>query len=349
MEEKVTVCVITFNSVEYLPALLDSIRNSSFREFRLLFIDNGSADGTVGYLEKDRSEKTIVSLPENTGHSHAANIALKKCGTRYLILLDHDTVVDRDLFRYLYLEAGRDENAGFAVFAPRIMDRARDEVHYGGEFHYIGKTYTNRERPESAEVGMIGSTAPLLDLNRIPPDMAFDDDFFIYWNDADFFYRLRAAGKRIKLVPEALVYHLGGTKDYSHRHGVKYSPIRAFYVMRNHRLFVLKNYSLASILIFLPCFLLYETFNLMFCVRRRIFVKGYLRSIAGTARLFFSTMMKRSAFQRTRKIGEKDLVGWYRLDYNPGVVSTDIENIVVRMFDRVLRIYYFLVKAVFWK
>ncbi|MCK4851603.1 MAG: glycosyltransferase [Candidatus Omnitrophica bacterium] len=349
MKEKVTVCVITFNSVKYLSALLDSIRDSTFREFRLLFIDNGSTDGTMDYLEKDRSEKEVISLPENTGHSHAANLALKKCRTRYLILLDHDTIVDRDLFRGLYLEAGREQNTDFAVFAPKIIDRARDEVYYGGEFHYIGKTHTNRERPEGAEVGMIGSTAPLLDLSRIPPDLAFDDDFFIYWNDADFFYRLRAAGKKIKLVPEALVYHLGGTEDYSHRRGVKYSPIRAFYVMRNHRLFVIKNYSPASILIFLPCFLLYELFNLMFCIRKRVFIKGYLRSVAGTAGLFFSTMMKRSAFQKTRKIGEKDLVGWYRLDYNPGVVSTDLEDLLVRIFDRVLRTYYLLVKAIFWR
>lgn len=349
MDKKITVCIITFDSAEYLPPLLESIQNSSLKDLHLLFIDNGSTDATIEYLENYKMEKSIIRLSSNMGHSYASNIALKECKTEYLILLDHDTTADKDLFSKLYSEAEKEKKSDFSVFAPKIVDKSRDETYYGGEFHYIGKTYTNRKEPKKPELGMISSTSPLLDLSKIPKDLIFDDDLFIYWNDADFFYRIRARGMKIKLVPEAVVYHFAGTKDYSHRGGISYSPIRAFYVMRNHRLLVIKDYSLASILIFLPCFLLYEIYNIAFSVRRHVFIKGYLRSLVGTLKLLPSTLKKRSDFQKKRKIQEKNLVGWYSLDYNPGVVSTDLERRFIGIFDQFLKFYFRLTKLTFWK
>jgi hypothetical protein len=347
MDKKLTVCIITFNSAEYLPPLLESIGKSSFKDFNLLFIDNGSTDSTVEYLENCEMGKSTVKLPDNMGHSYASNIALKECKTEYLVLLDHDTTVDKDLFKNLYLEAEKEKKTDFSVFAPKIIDKSRNETHYGGEFHFIGKTSTNRKKPEKPELGMISSTSPLLDLSKIPKDLTFDEDFFIYWNDADFFYRLRARGMKIKLVPEAVVYHFAGTKDYSHRGGVSYSPTRAFYVMRNHRLLVIKDYSLASILIFLPCFLLYELYNIAFSIRRHVFIKGYLRSLVGTIKLLPSTLKKRTNFQKKRKIQEKNLVGWHSLDYNPGVISTDLERRFIGFFDQFLKFYFRFVKLTF--
>ena len=108
MDKNLTVCVITFNSAKYLPDLLESIRKSYFKEFNLLFIDNASTDNTVEYLEKFDIEKSVIKLSGNMGHSYAANIAIKECKTKYLILLDHDTIVDENLFEKLYLEAEKE-------------------------------------------------------------------------------------------------------------------------------------------------------------------------------------------------------------------------------------------------
>jgi len=346
---KLTVCVITYNSTRYLQNLLESIRDSSLRDIDLIFIDNASTDGTADRLEKDPFTKTVIRLERNMGHSYAANLAISKCNTRYLILLDHDTVVGEDLFLKLYEAAEAARDTSFAVFAPVINDHSRGETYYGGAFHFIGKTYTGRKMPADKETGMIGSTAPLIDMEKVPADLVFDDDFFIYWNDADFFYRLRALGLKIQLVPEAAVDHLAGTVDYSHRGGTEYSPVRAYFVLRNHRLFLIKNYSFASLVLFAPCFLLYEIFNIAFCLRKRVFLKGYLRSVWGTLVLLPSMLRKRAVFQSRRVLGEKDLVGWYRLDYNPGVVSSGAERRCVEMLDAFLGAYYRFVKAVFWK
>lgn len=344
MQKDLTVCVVTYNCVNYLPDLIESLKNSSFKDFSLLFIDNASGDGTVDYINASGLEKTLIELPENMGHSYAVNLAMDRCDTRFLVLLDHDTVADKDLFGRLREEALKEEGPDYAVFAPKIIDRGRGETYYGGQFHFIGKTYTNRQMPDVLEVGMISSTAPLIDRNKIPRGLRFDNDLFIYWNDADFFYRLRALGFKIKLVPEAVVYHLGGTIDYSHRGGVRYSARRGFFVLRNHRLLVLKDYSTKSIILLAPCFLAYEIYCMAFCIRKAIFFKGYVSSLIGTFRLIPDTIKKRGAFQKTRKLGEKDLTGWYGLDYNPGVASGTIERFFVGILDNLFRAYYVIVK-----
>lgn len=344
MQKDLTVCVVTYNCVKYLPDLIESLKNSSFKDFSLLFVDNASGDGTVDYIKSTGVENSIIELPENMGHSYAVNLAMDRCDTRFLVLLDHDTVVDKDLFGRLREEALGETDPGYAVFAPKIIDRGRDETHYGGQFHFIGKTHTNRKMPDLPEVGMISSTAPLIDMNKIPRGLRFDNELFIYWNDADFFYRLRALGFKIELVPEAVVCHLGGTVDYSHRGGDRYSARRGFFVLRNHRLLVLKDYSIKSIILLAPCFLAYEVYCMIFCVRKSIFWKGYVSSIVGTLKLIPGTLKKRADFQKIRILGEKDLIGWYGLDYNPGVISGTIETVFVAILDNVFKVYYSAVR-----
>lgn len=347
--KKLTVCVVIHNSIRYLPGLLKSIEGSSFKGFDLLFVDNGSTDGSVPYLEQDPLPKRIIKLPFNQGHSRASNIAIKECCTRYLVLLDHDTMVDVDLFGNLLRCAEERSGSDDAVFAPKIIDKGRDETYYGGEFHFIGKTITYTVDPGKREVGMIGSTAPLIDLSKIPDEVRFDEDLFIYWNDADFFYRLRAAGRKIRFVPESCVTHFGGTSGYSHRGGKVYSHIRAFYVFRNHRLFILKSYQWSTILLFLPCFMVYELYNVAFSLLKRVFIKGYLRSWISTLRLAPGMLMKRRELGKVRKVGDKKLVEWYKLDYNPGVVVGGVEKFFLGLLDGFLRVYYRFIKAVFWR
>lgn len=349
MAKDLTVCVITYNCSQYIEKLLESIGASSIDEFDLIFIDNASTDETVGLINKDPIAKELIQLPSNMGHSYAANLALNKTKTPYLILLDHDTIVDKDLFRQLRDKAVKDKDTDFTVFAPKIIDKGREETYYGGYFHFIGKTYTGREALGEQEVGMIGSTAPLIDLEKLPESVRFDEDMFIYWNDADFFYRLRACGRKIKFVPKAIVSHLEGTEDYSHRQGEDYSSLRAYYLVRNHKMFLSKSYLLGTLLIFLPCFVLYDLMSMIFCIRKRVFIKGYLKANIDFMKILPKMISKRKLLNSERKKGDRYLVGWYPLDFNPGVISTSLESKMIGAVDVIFKAYYSMVKAVFWR
>ena len=65
----------------------------------------------------------------------------------------------------------------------------------------------------------------------------FDDTFFMYYEDVDLSYRVRAMGHSIRFCPDAVVRHIhtGSSQEWS--------PFFMYYVYRNRLLFILKNFS----------------------------------------------------------------------------------------------------------
>lgn len=66
----------------------------------------------------------------------------------------------------------------------------------------------------------------------------FDDRFFMYYEDVDLSYRVRALGYSIRFCPAAVVRHVhtGSSQEWS--------PFFMYYVYRNRLLFILKNFGL---------------------------------------------------------------------------------------------------------
>ena len=63
----------------------------------------------------------------------------------------------------------------------------------------------------------------------------FDDDFFLYYEDTDLSWRLRAAGWRIRYEPKAVVRHVHSATS------VEWSPTFVFHTDRNRLLMLVKN------------------------------------------------------------------------------------------------------------
>lgn len=83
------------NGMPYLREAIDSIRNQTFSDWRLLVLDHGSADGSLQLARRySQTDKRIevFSHPEADGVSALRNIGLAKCDCRYLMLQDADDV-----------------------------------------------------------------------------------------------------------------------------------------------------------------------------------------------------------------------------------------------------------------
>ena len=81
----------------------------------------------------------------------------------------------------------------------------------------------------------------------------FDDDFVAHWEDVDLSWRIRLAGYRIALVPEAVVYHkvsrtikkFGRSREIS------------FHIRKNRIVGLIKNYSLMNLTKTLPLLVMF--------------------------------------------------------------------------------------------
>ena len=84
--KEVTVVIPNYNGMKYLPECMASLcqGQENAPEYEVLIIDNGSADGSVEYLDSEWCHKKeapaeeggkpqvrLIALPENTGFCHA--------------------------------------------------------------------------------------------------------------------------------------------------------------------------------------------------------------------------------------------------------------------------------------
>lgn len=116
---KVGIVVVTFNRKELLRECLKNLLSSSYPDFHIFLVDNGSTDGTKDALGGFLSDSKIsyFNTGKNIGGAGGFNFGRKKAieaGTDYLWLRDDDCRVQKDSLSSLVNEAEKlKDNFGF--------------------------------------------------------------------------------------------------------------------------------------------------------------------------------------------------------------------------------------------
>ncbi|MBR4586052.1 MAG: glycosyltransferase family 2 protein [Bacteroidales bacterium] len=95
---KFSIIMPVYNAEKVLPVSLESIRAQRFRDFELVFVEDGSTDGTVAVLEAFAAGADfpchIVSQPHNGGVAAARNRGLAAACGEYLAFVDADDRIE---------------------------------------------------------------------------------------------------------------------------------------------------------------------------------------------------------------------------------------------------------------
>lgn len=95
---KVSVIMPVYNAARTLPESLESIRRQVFRDFELIFVEDGSTDGSVELLEAFAASADfpchIVSQPQNLGVATARNRGLAAACGDYIAFVDADDRIE---------------------------------------------------------------------------------------------------------------------------------------------------------------------------------------------------------------------------------------------------------------
>ncbi|MCK4469930.1 MAG: glycosyltransferase family 2 protein, partial [Desulfobacterales bacterium] len=128
----VSVIIVNWNGRKFLPECLESLTRQAYRRFSIIFVDNGSNDGSIDFLKRNYPKITTIALPKNVGFSVANNIAIKAVDTEYVALLNNDAVADSLWLQSLIGALKSYPEAGFAASKmlfydnPGIIDRTGD-------------------------------------------------------------------------------------------------------------------------------------------------------------------------------------------------------------------------------
>ncbi|EJC3746163.1 glycosyltransferase family 2 protein [Enterococcus mundtii] len=96
---EVSIIVPCYNVEPYLEMFIDSLTRQSFKDFEVLFVDDGSTDGTRIILNefKKKDKRVHLILQENQGAGVARNNGLLKAKGKYVCFFDPDDIVEFDL------------------------------------------------------------------------------------------------------------------------------------------------------------------------------------------------------------------------------------------------------------
>ncbi len=246
MSALLTVLLVNYNRAEDTVACVESLRQSTFRDFDIIIVDNASHDGSAGIFEARCPEATILRNKENLGFAEGNNTGIQHAleqGSKYVLLLNNDTTVDPRALEVLISTMESHPYPGIVGGKVRYFDRPELLWFAGGYFnpdsalggHYGIMEVDSGQFSEAKQTDFITGCC-LLFRREVCDAVGFlDPSYFAYLEDADFCTRARRAGFLIQFQPEAVIYHkVSSTAAWD-------SPLYIYFNLRNKIFFLRKN------------------------------------------------------------------------------------------------------------
>ena len=98
---KYSFIVPVYNTSKYLKKCLDSLVKQTFKDFEIIIVNDGSTDNSSNIISKyqDTYRNIKVINQKNQGLSMARNNGVKEANGEYLIFIDSDDYVEKNLLK----------------------------------------------------------------------------------------------------------------------------------------------------------------------------------------------------------------------------------------------------------
>ncbi len=228
MRCRVVIIIPNWNGRRYLEPCLHSIFAQEFQDFAVIFVDNGSTDGSVDLVRTSFPRVHLIENSENRGFAAANNQAIRASASQFVATLNNDTVVEPGWLGALVRTAEADSSIGMCaskmLFAERgdVIDSAGIAVDRAGiVWNRDSGNVEQIIRPTGTPpISVFGPCAGAALYRRAMLDDVglFDEDFFAYMEDVDLAWRAQWAGWKCVYVPQAVVHHVHSAtgKEGSH-------------------------------------------------------------------------------------------------------------------------------------
>lgn len=314
---KVSVIVVTFNCATFVARTLNSLTEQPRLTLEVLVVDNASTDATCDLVERDFPEVNLIRLPTNVGFAAANNRGVAASTGELVLLLNPDAWVEPATIPTLVSALESDRSLGIVGGTVRHEDGAVQER--GNLLDRMGFPVPRREEvpgPVDRSAFFVGGCALMLrrqDWDRLG---GFDERYFMFYEEVDLCWRAQLVGLDVGIVPDAVVWHLGGATlsgGYEKQGRHHTNAARVYLRERNTLATVIKNGNAGTIARFAAGWALNAIEGLGFLVLRQPRISAqYPRALWWNLVHLRGTLRRRRATQATRKYPDRRLSGWAR-------------------------------------
>jgi len=213
---KVSVIIPAWNEEIGIIKTLNSVINTHYKELEIIIINDGSTDSThqlvsdfiLNYeLKKEASRPAIIKyirLP-NGGKAVAINHGLKIASGEFIVTLDADSVMDRDMIHNIIKRFSDDKVA--AVAGNVIIGNRKKPIELLQQLEYLHGFCFKRADSNFNSVHIIGGAAAAYRKSALVAVGGFDES--IITEDVEISTRLLAEGYKTRYASNAVVYTEG--------------------------------------------------------------------------------------------------------------------------------------------
>lgn len=317
----VCVIVLNYSGKNYLQTCLASLETQTYSNYSVIVCDNASVDRSVDYVKINFPLITIIQNQENFGFAKGNNIAIKfalETGADYILLLNNDTIAEKDFIEKLVTTAESSKKTG--IVGPKIFDtRNRSLIQDIGMscdkfgFPLAINSEEVRDKGSVYEVFYVSGCAMLVKQEVLRKIGLFDEAYFMFSEDLDLCWRAQLAGYTVVVNKAAKIYHAGGgsivggaIKNRSYTTNLT----RIFLRERNTLRTLIKNYALGNLIRIIPFYLAImslECFTWACLLKPRVCI-SLLKAIWWNIEVLKDTFDHRQSIQAFRKIGDQQIM-----------------------------------------
>jgi len=229
-----SIVIVNLNTLLLLRNCLSSIFDTSQDSHapEVIVVDNGSSDGSGDMVKREFPSVLLAENTTNVGFSKATNQGIRASTGRLILLLNSDTVLEKQTLSSL-MEFMRGHNdAGVCGACLMRPDGSVQPFLFGSDptlsylMHrglkrlFLGRALHDWDTKDVMEVDWVSGACLMARREVLFSAGLLDENIFMYFEDTDLCLRVRRSGWKIYFNPAATVIHIGGqslSKDRERR------------------------------------------------------------------------------------------------------------------------------------
>ncbi len=263
MEPLVYIVIINYNNYEDTIECINSLREISYKNYKIVVVDNNSANQSVDILNNAFLDVEIVQAGKNLGFAGGCNIGINLAlenRAEYVLLINNDTVVDKDFLAEMISSFKNNNSVGivggkiYNYYNKNLIDSAGGYVDF---FRFVTVNYSvSQEIPRcEQEADYISGCLMLIKTEIFHKVGVLPEEYFMYYEDTDFCVKVKESGYKILCNSRAIIYH-----KISKSSGGESSSFAIKYNVRNRLIFMRKyKYKISKIKYFAALLYFYIT------------------------------------------------------------------------------------------
>lgn len=240
----VSIVAVNYDHPKVTCDFVESLHKVTYPNFEVIIVDNKSPNDDPHIIKDHYPNVILYESQINYGFAGGNNQGIMRARGDYVLLLNNDTIVDKSFLEPLVEKLENNPNIG--AVSPKIrFYYDPDIIQYAGFYPLNNYTVRNsaigyREKDTGQydhdyETAYAHGAAMMVPMRVIKEIGLMSYIFFLYYEEADWSYRIKKAGYQIWYIHNSLVYHKESVSTG------KLSVLKIYYLTRNRIVFMRRN------------------------------------------------------------------------------------------------------------